>query len=454
MRTIICELDNTLIKTELGSERFIFGAKKLLTQVLSSEFDLKRLKLESSEQQTDAPLLPVNNQVIELLSHKKQSGHQLVLLSSQSKAQVAEMLGDHPFDVITQPASSTDLTQKFGEFDYVGSQHTSDETWKNANERYVVDSSGNVSQKLGTLGLGVTNTFPSSQGSMRSIIKSLRLHQWLKNMLVFVPIITSQQLADTTALTSSIIMFFCFSFVASFGYIVNDLLDLQSDRAHPTKQHRPFASGDLTVRHGIIIGAALLVLAALGCTVLPGTAALALFCYLLLTISYSIYLKTKLMIDVVALGALFTLRVIGGAEAIQTEISFYLMSFSIFLFASLGMVKRYAELLNLQKRKKLAAKGRGYHVDDMAPVRIIGISMGYMSVFILGQYINSPVVTNYYSNPKFIWLLFPLLMFWLGRLWILANRGEVNEDPLIFTVKDRTSQLIFATAAVILILAN
>jgi 4-hydroxybenzoate polyprenyltransferase len=242
--------------------------------------------------------------------------------------------------------------------------------------------------------------------------------------------------------------------VASFGYVVNDLLDLQSDRAHPTKQFRPFASGDLTVRHGIAIGAVLLLLAGLACSVLPASAGLALLCYLALTISYSVYLKTKLMIDVVALGALFTLRVIGGAEAIQTELSFYLMSFSIFLFASLGMVKRYGELLNLQKRNKLAAKGRGYHVDDMAPVRIIGISMGYMSVFILGQYINSPVVTKYYSNPKFIWLLFPLLMFWLGRLWILANRGEVNEDPLVFTVKDRTSQLIFATAAVILLLAN
>jgi len=160
------------------------------------------------------------------------------------------------------------------------------------------------------------------------------------------------------------------------------------------------------------------------------------------------------MLDVVSLGGLFTLRVMGGAAAIQTEMSFYLLSFSIFIFSSLGMVKRYAELHNLQSRKLLSAHGRGYRVEDMAPVRIIGMSLGFMSVFILGQYINSPLVTRYYSNPETLWLLFPLLVYWLGRLWILANRGEVNEDPLMFAIKDKTSLLVAAVSAVILVLAN
>lgn len=156
----------------------------------------------------------------------------------------------------------------------------------------------------------------------------------------------------------------------------------------------------------------------------------------------------------VSLGGLFTLRVIGGAAAIQTELSFYLLSFSIFLFSSLAMVKRYAELHNLRAQNRLAARGRGYRVEDMAPVRIIGISLGYMSVFIMGLYINSPLITQYYSNPKMIWLMLPLLIYWLGRLWILANRGEVNEDPLIFAIKDRTSLVVLIVSAAMLIAAN
>lgn len=160
------------------------------------------------------------------------------------------------------------------------------------------------------------------------------------------------------------------------------------------------------------------------------------------------------MLDVVCLGGLFTLRVIGGAAAIQSDLSFYLLIFSIFLFSSLGMVKRFAELHNLQIANKLSARGRGYRVEDMAPVRMIGISLGYMSVFIMGLYINSPLITEYYSNPKVIWFLIPLLTYWLGRLWIIANRGEVHEDPLIFALKDSTSLLVAAISAVILVIAN
>ena len=195
-------------------------------------------------------------------------------------------------------------------------------------------------------------------------------------------------------------------------------------------------------------------IAVVGCFFLPTPAAWALAGYLALTLGYSTYLKTKLMLDVVCLGGLFTLRVIGGAAAIQSDLSFYLLIFSIFLFSSLGMVKRFAELHNLQIANKLSARGRGYRVEDMAPVRMIGISLGYMSVFIMGLYINSPLITEYYSNPKVIWFLIPLLTYWLGRLWIIANRGEVHEDPLIFALKDSTSLLVAAISAVILVIAN
>lgn len=455
MLPLICELDSALIKTDLRSEALIHRTKDGLQRVLSSKFDLKRLQLERDEHKFAGPVLPVNEEVFNFLKSRKESGQPLILCTSETPETTSRLLADlNIFDQIIENCDSADLQNRFGGFDFIGNSKTETSVWESASKRFVVEASDKTSTILHQNNLPVAQTFATTQSGIKDIYKSLRVYQWLKNLLVFVPIITSQQIDNAAALVSSFIMFICFSMVASFGYIVNDLLDLQSDRAHPVKFKRPFASGALTVNHGLIISAVLLTLAAIGCSFLPVSAGIALACYLLLTVCYSLYLKTKLMIDVVALGGLFTLRVIGGAEAIETELSFYLLSFSIFIFSSLGMVKRFAELHNLQKRNKLAAHGRGYRVEDMAPVRIIGISLGYMSVFVMGQYINSPVVTQFYDNPKLIWLLFPLLTFWLGRLWILANRGEVNEDPLIFAVKDRTSLFVVALSALILFIAN
>ncbi len=441
---LVCALEGALLKTDLKSEQLIFSTKNTLERLLSSKLDLKRLQIERAETTNSVFEVPVNAEVYEFLEKQKSLGRRLILDTKQSAESVSEILSvKNIFDDIIDTAKEPTPAG----YDYIGSNVTEQSVWNGAANRYLV-TSDDVKPE------GFASHFSAKGGGIKSVIKAIRAYQWLKNMLVFVPIITSQQLSSTGALSNTIIMFCCFCAVASFGYIVNDLLDLQSDRAHQTKRNRPFASGALSAKQGIAIGGVLLLVAMLGCLFLPPICSVVLFCYLVLTISYSLYLKTKLMIDVVSLGGLFTLRVIGGAAAIETELSFYLLSFSIFLFSSLGMVKRFAELHNLQSQNKLAARGRGYRVEDMAPVRIIGISLGYMSVFIMGLYINSPVITEYYSNPKVIWLLFPLLTYWLGRLWILANRGEVNEDPLIFAIKDRTSLLVALVSAVILLVAN
>jgi len=440
---LICALDGVLLKTDLKSEQFIFSAKSKTEQLIRSQTDLQRLKLERSDATVRGFEVPLREAVYDFLLAEKSRGRHLILDTSESTETVKEILAeknlfDETIDLEKQPAPDR--------YDYIGSRKTSANVWEQANKKYIVGYS-KVSSDF-------TGHFDTPQICIRTILQAIRVHQWLKNLLVFVPIITSQQFSNPDALLKTIIMFFCFSAVASFGYIFNDLLDLQSDRAHQSKRHRPFASGQLSATQGMKIGATLLSFAITGCFFLPAISAWLLLGYFVLTICYSIYLKTKLMIDVMSLGGLFTLRVIGGATAIETELSFYLLSFSIFLFSSLGMVKRFSELHNLQIINKLTARGRGYRVEDMAPIRIIGISLGYMSVFIMGLYINSPVITQYYSNPKIIWFLIPLFTYWLGRLWILANRGEVNEDPLLFTLKDNTSRLVAAFSTVILILAN
>jgi len=441
---LICALEGALLKTNLHSERLIQGAKNTLDKVLSSQHDLKRLKLENEEKNGQPLTIPLNEDVVAFLKEQKASGRQLFLDTSESTAEIEHILAnDLTFDGYINLHSEA-LPENF---DYIGSSNTSANIWKHADKSYLVG-------KDNSSGVKFEKHFETPSASFAAIVKAVRAHQWLKNLLVFVPIITSQQFMAPGALINTIIMFFCFGAVASFGYIVNDLLDLQSDRIHQSKKNRPFASGTLSISQGLIIGVVLLALATTACLFLPPACILVLTGYLALTIFYSLYLKTKIMMDVVALGALFTLRVIGGAAAIETELSFYLLSFSIFLFSSLGMVKRYAELYNLRAQNLLTAHGRGYRVEDMAPVRIIGISLGYMSVFVMGEYINSPLIAEYYSKPKFIWLLFPLITYWLGRLWLLANRGEVNEDPLIFAIKDKVSLLIAAISGLILALAN
>ena len=445
-RPLVCSVSGALVKTDFKTERLLHGLKTRLDQLMSSEVDLQRIELERTE--ADTPVgsfeVPINQEVFDFLTTEKSKGRRIILDTNESAELLNEVLvHQNIFDEIAD-YKKTALPESF---DYIGNWNTDDDIWLKATDKHLVGSGTNTKHAF-------TSHFATSTASLKYTFKAIRAYQWMKNLLVFVPVITSQQLTNPHALLNTLIMFACFSAVASFGYIVNDLLDLQSDRVHPTKRHRPFASGALSAKQGALIGLCLLLIAVAGCLFLPLASAYVLLGYLTLTICYSIYLKTKMMIDVVCLGGLFALRVIGGAAAIETELSFYLLSFSIFLFSSLGMVKRYAELHNLQKANKLSARGRGYRVEDMAPVRIIGISLGYMSVFIMGLYINSPLITQFYSNPKVIWFLFPLLTYWLGRLWILANRGEVNEDPLIFAVKDRTSLLVAAISAVILIIAN
>jgi len=449
-------MDGGLLKTDFKSERLINKTRTGLDALLTSKLDLVRMRIERTDQTGGSTALPINEQVYDFLVEQKKAGKKLILLCRDSVDSVTEMLGERNiFDQIIHRDDTDNIkSQSAGTYDYIGTKGTALTMWEGATNRHVVEKSDETTSALTQNDLAIANRFHRPGIDFKAVLKSIRAYQWLKNLLVFVPLITSQQFTNTGALFSSFIMFFCFSMVASFGYIVNDILDLQSDRAHPTKRERPFANGKISIPQGVIIGAILLTLAVIGCSQLPVGARLALAGYFVLTISYSLYLKTKVMIDVVALAGLFTLRVIGGGAAIETELSFYLLCFSIFLFSSLGLVKRFAELHNLQLRNKLTARGRGYRVEDMIPIIIIGITLGNLSVFVMGLYINSPVVAQFYSNTKFIWFLLPLLTYWLGRLWILANRGEMNEDPLIFAIKDRTSVFVLIIAGAILFIAQ
>ena len=293
---LICALEGALLKTSLRSERLIQGAKHTLDRLLSSRHDLERLQIESDEKDSHSLSIPVNQSVVEFLRAEKARGRRLLLDTKESKKEIANIIEDSDlFDECIDLSTDTNTT----DFEYVGSSDTTSKIWQRASIKNLVSSDSRLNTSFNRL-------FQPAPVGFSTTLKAIRTYQWLKNLLVFVPIITSQQFMSTTPLINTIIMFACFSAVASFGYIVNDLLDLQSDRIHQSKKNRPFASGALSISHGFIIGAVLLVLASIGCLFLPPACALVLAGYLALTVFYSLYLKTKVMMDVVSLGALFT----------------------------------------------------------------------------------------------------------------------------------------------------
>ena len=288
-----------------------------------------------------------------------------------------------------------------------------------------------------------------------SFLKAIRIHHWLKNTLLFVPLLTSHKVTEIGLVLQAGYAFMAFSLCASSLYIVNDIRDLEADRQHSHKRFRPFAAGLLDVKTGVVL-ALLLLAGACAITFLFLTplfgASLAL--YVGLATAYTFYFKQVLIIDVLVLAALYTLRVLSGGIAVSVPVSHWLLAFSMFLFLSLAFLKRYSELRITQERHQMHVRGRSYAVEDIELIRSIGPTSGYLSVLILGLYINSQEVIPLYHHPAALWFIAPCLLYWLTRMWLLANRGEMTDDPLVFSVKDAQSYVVGFFVAAILVLAS
>lgn len=276
-----------------------------------------------------------------------------------------------------------------------------------------------------------------------SIIRVLRPHHWAKNALVFLPVLLAHAGMDVSNVLRALAAFVAFSLVASSVYVTNDLVDIETDRRHSSKRGRPFASGALPPSLGPPLA---LVLAAFGVSVsvvlLPRAFTETLVTYLALTLLYSFWMKRRLLLDVLLLAALYTLRILGGGRATGIAISEWLLAFSVFFFLSLAFVKRYSELSALgEEDDMLLVAGRSYQVTDLSIIETVGPTAGYLAVLVLALYVNSEPVTALYSNTAGLWLVCPLLLYWVTRVWFLAKRGEIHEDPIVFALRDRVSLL-------------
>ena len=397
----------------------------------------------------DPKTLPYNESVVEYLHREKSKGRTIVLATAANE-KIAAAVSDHLdlFDVVLASDSETNLSgqrklqrmeQLYGEggFDYVGNGRVDLSIWEHAREAIVVNPERGVMRALSSL-KEPSLVLETPKPGFTTVIKAVRLYQWLKNGLIFIPLLAAHQWG-ATALTNALLAFIAFGLCASGGYLVNDMLDLAADRAHPTKRNRPLASGILSIPAGVILSTGMIVSGFLIGGFLPIEFLGLLFLYLVSTLTYSMYLKRLALVDVLTLAGLYTLRVVAGGAAVSVAISFWLLAFSMFLFLSLALVKRAAELEASESDRKV--KGRGYDSADLEQLNTMGIASGYLAVLVIALYINSDDVVLYYQRPEALWFICPVLLFWVSRLWLRTSRGQMHYDPLLFAVKDRISQL-------------
>ena len=411
----------------------------------------------------DSALLPYNEQLLELLSTEKKRGRRLVLATAADEL-IARAIATHIglFEEVIASDGDTNLSghkkrdalvTRFGSggFDYAGNSYADVEIWRAARRAIVVNPEPGLTRTLGKA--ANVELVLNDAGGWREYLRAMRPHQWLKNLLVFLPLATAHELDSIPHLLSAALAFVAFGLCASSVYLLNDLVDLPSDRQHPRKRQRPFAAGTASVKAGVALAPALLVGGIGVSLLLPWQFVAVLAAYYASTLAYSFWLKQKVLVDVFLLAGLYTLRVIAGGAAVAITPSFWLLAFSMFLFLSLAMLKRYTELRSLQERNETRVGGRGYEQVDLATIAGLGHTSGYMSVLVLALYINSDAVLLLYRVPEIIWLLCPLVLYWVSRMWQRAGRGEMHDDPIVFAIKDHISRYVVGAGAVILLSA-
>lgn len=463
------DLDGTLIHSDLLLETVLLLIKRNPFYVFLLPVWLLRgkaaLKAEIAGRVAFNPAaLPYNHEFVDWLQSQRNSGRELWLCTA-SNHRLANAVADHLqfFSGVFASSDSTNLSgrnkakqliEKFGEkaFDYCGNHRVDMAIWQVSQGAVVVCAGEQLKLDAETV-TDVRAVFPKNTGLLKPIFKALRLHQWAKNVLVFVPLATAHRLGDVASIEQALFAFLSFGLCASSVYLLNDMLDLEVDRQHQRKCKRPFASGSLSLLMGFALVPLLLVATVLSAASLPPLFWMVLAVYYALTVAYSFGLKRVVLIDTITLAGLYTIRIVAGAMAVDVVLSFWLLLFSVFLFLSLALVKRYAELDAMQRQGKLKAAGRGYHIEDLPILHSLGTASGYLCVLVLALYINSPAVEPLYRHPQVIWFLCVLLLYWISRVWLKANRGKMHDDPIIFALKDRVSLAVGVLAGITVFMA-
>ena len=469
------DLDGTLINTDSLYEGLISLLKQNFWYLFLLPLWLLRGKADFKAQiarrvHLDVEFLPYNTALIEFIKSQRPLRH--LVLCTAADARFAQAVSDHLglFDELIATTKDVNLSaankakalcDRFGvgAYDYAGNDVADIAVFARARRSLIVNPTRGLRRHLPSID-NIEQRFSTPKRNHCSIgIKSIRLHQWVKNLLVFVPILAIPEAIDIGAVVTLILAFFSYSLIASSVYLVNDLLDLAADRRHPRKKNRPFAAGTLAISNGLIMASLLLLVGFSTALLISPLFFMLLLLYYTGTNLYTFWLKRVPLLDTLVLAGLYTSRILAGAAAITVEPSFWLLAFSMFFFLSLALAKRHSELVEMVSLGGAAGldssiPGRGYRHEDLATLMAQGSASGYSAVLVFAFYINSEAARQHYNHPEVIWLICPLLLYWINKLWLNSQRREINDDPVIWAMTNRVSRGIAVLCALLLLLAR
>jgi 4-hydroxybenzoate polyprenyltransferase len=465
VETVCVDLDGTLIAADLFWEALVRLVIRTPWLVLSLPFWALKGRAHFKRQVAtrfaiDAAKLPYRDEVLAGLYYARQRGDTIVLATASDELYAQEVnrhlrifsdvLASDGVVNMSGRTKAQALSARFGSgcFHYIGNDWADLHVWSAGGSATVVAAPGRLIQRVARK-VPIRKIIAPARTRLSALARAMRPHQWAKNVLVFAPLIAAHGIFSIGPVTATLVAFASFSLCASGIYIINDILDLEADRLHPRKKSRPFAAGELSIPFGLAFAGALLV----GGLLFAGVAAswklaIILTTYIVVTTAYSTWLKREPVVDVFVLAGLYVLRLIAGAVAGSIPLSTWLLAFALFFFLSLAFVKRYTELAGHGR-----TPGRGYTPDDAMWMNAIGTSSGYMAAVVMALYVSAPDVTSLYSRPKTLWLLCPLLLFWITRTWFRAGRGQSHDDPVVEALKDPVGYVCGLALTVILLVA-
>lgn len=464
---IAVDLDGTLISTDLLWEsalRYAGSSPSAVPHMVIWALKGKlRLKAELANRvPLDVATLPYKTRVIEILAHAKESGAEIVLATA-SHEHYARAVSDHLALFDSLIASGTDNGNVRGDrkaelldrhfesetWQYFGDSAADIPVWRSAGHGVAVDPARRVARGMQELDGEFSVLKTPRVGTAELWFRQARIHQWIKNLLVFVPLVTAHLWGDLPSVLTVVLGFLAFGCTASATYLWNDLKDLDSDRAHATKRRRPLASGAIPIPAAIAASVLLVAVAVVLSLSVGLLFTFVLAGYMAVSLLYTTLLKKIPVADVVSLALLYTWRILAGCAAIGQVPSIWLLAFSVFMFFGLATMKRYVELVNHGGK----AKGRGYRADDAELLRSLGVASSLISVLVFVLYIDAPQLSAFFTRPEALWIVVPLLLYWNARTWLIASRGAMHDDPVVFALKDRTSRLTFIAVLAIFLVA-
>ncbi|VGO17401.1 Decaprenyl-phosphate phosphoribosyltransferase [Pontiella desulfatans] len=464
---LFVDLDGTLVKLDTLHQALFLLLRRDPVSLLKVPGWLAKGKAHLKDQvlqrvSLDASVLPYHRQFLDWLLKERKKGRKLILATA-SNYRTANAVAAHLgiFDEVLASNEQTNLRHQakleairemHGEFGYAGNDEADFPVWDAAAEVVLVNPTAGAKKNYA---LKADHIFVEQRPAGRMFIKAMRCQQWLKNLLIFSPMLLAHRFTDAGTIVGAVTAFFSFSFAASSIYVLNDLFDLSADQHHPRKRKRPFASGDLPIATGALLTPILVIISLALATFLPPIFLWVLLAYYALTTLYSWRIKQLAVADVLMLAILYSMRIIAGSVATGTTASGWFIEFAIFLFLSLALVKRLSELREIKEspEKDNSQRERAYVVDDLPLLLGFGSASGYISVFVFTMYLSSEKVIELYSRPHFLWILCPLLLYWITRIWHLAWRGKMTDDPLAFAARDPQTFLVGAIGIAALLYA-